>query len=498
MKILDDSIHQRFSTRLGFLMSVLGIAVGTGNIWRFPRIVAQNGSSEGSGAFLIAWLIFLFLWSIPLVLAEYALGRKCRMGVIGSIAKMAGIHLAWMGSFIAFVSVAISFFYSVVVGWCLYYFIQVITSSLPLDLQSAQVTWNSYQAGCWPLVTHASIMAVGAWAIWAGVRSIEKINRILIPALLGILLLSLVRSLILPGAGEGLSYLFHIDWMQLLKPKIWLEALTQNAWDVGAGWGLFLTYAAYLKREHSLVKNGFLTPIGNNIISLVSAMIIFSTVFSVLSTEMAMSRDEILQIMRTSGPASTGLTFIWMPQLFAKMMLGRPLAVLFFLGLMFAGFSSLIAMLELAVRVFIDAGIKRPKAIVIIIGLSYLLGIPSAVSLEILRNQDFVWGYALILSGALVAITVIRYGTGRLRKEELACDPHDLKLGGWWDKIITGFVPPAALILIVWWFVQEATPGVWYNPLNAGSISNCLLQWLVVLLVLWLASPALAKRTFDL
>ena len=117
IRIKDASINLRFSTRLGFLISVIGIAVGTGNIWRFPRIVAQNGSDNGAGAFLAAWVIFLFLWSIPLVIAEYALGRRCRMGVVGTIAKTAGRNFAWMGAFMTFVTAAITFFYSVVVGW---------------------------------------------------------------------------------------------------------------------------------------------------------------------------------------------------------------------------------------------------------------------------------------------------------------------------------------------------------------------------------------------
>ena len=112
--------------------------------------------------------------------------------------------------------------------------------------------------------------------------------------------------------------------------------------------------------------------------------------------------------MRTSGPASTGLTFIWMPQLFARMVFGHPLAVLFFLGLSFAGFSSLIAMLELPVRIVVDAGVRRSHAILFIVVVSYLLGIPSARNLDLLSNQDFVWGVALMLSGAMVAYEILK------------------------------------------------------------------------------------------
>ena len=491
---LDTSVNQRFSTRWGFLLSVVGIAVGTGNIWRFPRIVAQNGSDEGAGAFLIAWVCFLFLWSIPLVLTEYAMGRKCRMGVVGTITRIAGEKFAWMGGFITFVTTAITFFYSVVVGWCIYYFIQMVINPLPMTTEAATNMWDSYQSGGWPLVTHAFVMGFGALAIWKGVTSIEKINKILIPVLFIIVILSVIRALTMPGSGAGVAYLFTPDWSQLAKPKLWMEALTQNAWDVGAGWGLFLTYAAYIKREYGIVKNGFITPIANNTISILSALMVFGTVFSVLQTEMSMTQPQILEIMKTSGPASTGLTFIWMPQLFARMFLGHPMAILFFLGLTFAGFSSLIAQLELPVRVFIDAGFKRAKAIILVILVSYLLGIPSAMNLNILKNQDLVWGYALIISGALMAFAIIRYNVDKLRTEELASDPADWKAGRWWNYIMTCFVPIGAIVLLVWWFVQDAIPGQWYNPFNPSSMMNCLGQWAIILTILIVMNNKIAAK----
>lgn len=495
---IDKSVHHRFSSRMGFMLSVIGIAVGTGNIWRFPRIAAQNGSDEGAGAFLVAWVIFLCLWSIPLVIAEYALGRKCRMGVVGTIAKIAGEKLAWMGVFMTFVTAAITFFYSVIVGWCVYYFIQMLISPLPMTPEAAQATWDSYQSGGWPLVTHAIVMGLGMLAIWRGITSIERINKILIPTLLIIVFICVIRALTLPGSGAGVAYLFTPDWGQLTQPKIWMEALTQNAWDVGAGWGLYLTYAAYIKREHGIVKNAFITPIANNIVSLMAAMMVFGTVFAVLQTEMGMTRPEVLEIMKNSGPSSTGLTFIWMPQLFARMFLGHPLAILFFLGLAFAGFSSLIAQLELPVRVCIDAGLKRSRAILLVVIVSWLAGIPSAIHLGILANQDFVWGYALLISGALLAVAIIRYGVKRLRTEELMDGGDDWKLGGWWDIVILAFVPVGSVVLLVWWLVMGAEPGKWYNPLDPTSVMNCLLQWTAALVVFLLIGRWLGRRSIEM
>ena len=121
--------NNRFSSRLTFLLSALGIAVGTGNIWRFPRIVASNAGEDGAGAFLVAWITFLFLWSIPLIIVEYVMGRQSRMGTIGAFANFMGKPFAFLGGFVGFVSTAIAFFYSVIVGWNIYYF-GVITLSL--------------------------------------------------------------------------------------------------------------------------------------------------------------------------------------------------------------------------------------------------------------------------------------------------------------------------------------------------------------------------------
>lgn len=491
---LDASIHQRFSSRLGLILSALGIAVGTGNIWRFPRIAAQTGGEEGAGAFLIAWLVFLFLWSIPLIIAEYGLGRKHRSGVIGIFIKSLGKKFAWMGGFVAFVATAIAFFYAVVVGWCIFYFYQCLVHPLPADTTEALAVWEQYQHGGWPFLFHLLAVSFAAIAIWKGVNRIERVNKVLIPVLLVIVLLAVVRAVTLPGAGAGLAYLFRPQWNQLREPSTWLQALTQNAWDTGAGWGLFLTYAAYMKMEHGTVRNAFTTGIGNNVVSMLSAIMIFGTVFSVLQTNLGMNDPEVLEVMRTSGPASTGLTFIWMPQLFAKMPMGNLLAILFFLGLTFAGFSSLIAMFELSSRILVDTGMKRSTAVWIVVIISYLLGIPSARNLDFLSNQDFVWGVGLMLSGAIIAWTVVRQGTAAFRTE-LNTVEKDWRLGRWWEGIIRYFVPAAAFVLLVWWMFLAATefaPGEWYKPFNPFSVATVLFQWLVVIGLLMLFNRKIA------
>ena len=495
---MSNQTDQRFSSRLGLILCVLGIAVGTGNIWRFPRIAAQNAGDDGAGAFLVAWLVFLLVWSVPLIIAEYSLGRKGRMGVVGTFAKLAGEKFAWMGAFVAFVAAAIMFYYSVVAGWCVYYVIQMTVEPLPLSSEAALGIWDGFQSGGFPVAFHALAMGLGAVVVWNGIRSIERANFVLIPALLLIVIASLVRTLTLDGASEGIAFLFTPDWSTLSKPRIWLEALTQNAWDTGAGWGLILTYGAYMQSKHGVVKNGIITGIGNNMVSLLAAIIIFGTVFAVLGSEM--SKAEVLEVMKTSGPAATGLTFIWMPQLFAKMPAGNVFAVLFFLGLAFAAFSSLISMIQLSTRVLVDFGIAQRQAILGVCIIGFTLGIPSAINLEFFANQDFVWGVALMISGAFIAFAVIRQGASRFRKENIDNQPDDWNAGPLWDMAIRFVIPTLAAVLLGWWLYQSASvyaPDRWFDPFDPFSVMTCLMQWGIVLVAFILLNRWFVRRMLS-
>ncbi|PSQ99331.1 MAG: sodium-dependent transporter, partial [Bacteroidetes bacterium QS_9_68_14] len=255
------------------------------------------------------------------------------------------------------------------------------------------------------------------------------------------------------------------------------------------------TYAAYMQSRHGVVKNAVITGVGNNTVSLLAGMLVFGTVFATLGAQVP--EAEVLSIMQQSGPAGTGLTFIWMPQLFAQMPIGKLLAVLFFLGLAFAAFSSLISMIELTTRVLVDLGLSRPRAVAAVGTGGFLLGLPSALSASVLANQDFVWGVALLVSGALVAFAIIRYGPGRMREnilESVAADWDPTRL---WTGFIGTLVPLQAAGLLGWWLVyvyqEGATP--WFNPFAAGSLANFLLQWGLVLAALLAANRWMARRT---
>ena len=492
-----DPPGDRFSSRWALVLSILGIAVGTGNIWRFPRIVAQNGGDGGAGGFIVAWVVFLLVWSLPLIVAEYAIGQRARRGVVGAFAALSGGRLTWMGAFVGFVAAAIMCYYAVVTGWCAYYFATSAGGTLPVDVASAEASWEAFQASHLPAGLLVGVMALGGLVVAKGIGAIERISLVLLPALLAIVLLAVVRAVTLPGAGAGLAYLFTPDWSVLAEPRTWLEALTQNAWDTGAGWGLILTYAAYMQREHGVVRNAVLTGVGNNTVSLLAATMIFGTVFAVLGGQ-GLGTPEILDVMRESGPASTGLTFIWMPQLFAQMPFGKPLAILFFLGLSFAAFTSLVSMIELSARALVDWGVARTRAAWGVAAAGALVGLPSALNLDVLGNQDFVWGVALMLSGAFVAYLVTQYGTRRLRDD--IATASDWRLPGVWDALVRWAVPFQAVVLLGWWMWQATTAGFvgvdgrWWDPLNPYSLMTCLVQWGVVLVALVLLNRWMTRR----
>lgn len=478
---------EEFTSRWGLIVSVMGIAVGTGNIWRFPRIAAANGG----GSFLVPWVIFLFVWSIPLIMAEFALGKMARYGTVGTFAQVVGKKFAWMGMFVGFVATAIMFYYSVVSGWCLRYLSLAVTGQL-IGASDHNALWNSFIESAWqPILFHFFAVTVGAVIISRGVvRGIERANRFLIPTLLGLVIVSAVRAVTLPGAMGGLQYLFTPDFQALLDYRVWLQALTQNAWDTGAGWGLILTYAVYMRQKEDVPLNAALIGLGNNSVSLLAGIMVFCTVFATVP-------DQAQEVIRTPGPANTGLTFIWIPRLYATMPGGSVFCAIFFLALFFAALSSLISMIELTTRILMDMKMPRRRALALVYVVTFLLGIPSALSVDFLLNQDWTWGIGLMVSGALIAFAVIRYGPERFRTHHINSAGSDIRIGKWYDYLMQYAVPAQVAILIVWWFSQviQADPQNWWNPLATESVGTCLLQWLVAAVVFVGLNRWMAERT---
>ncbi len=467
-----------FSSRWGMLLAMLGMAVGTGNIWRFPRIAASNGG----GSFLVAWVVFLLAWSVPLLVLEFGMGKGTRSGAIGAFVRTLGPGFAWMGAWIAFVATAIMFYYSVVMGWTIRFFVGTVTGEVPGATPSA--FWDGFQSTPGAVLTHAVAMGMGVFVVSRGVRGIETAAKILIPSLIVLVIVLAMRALTLPGAADGLAFLFTPDWSALASYEIWIQALTQNAWDTGAGWGLVLTYAIYMRQNEDTALNAFVIGFGNNSMSLLAGIMVLCTVFSTMPEAAA----EIV------GAGNEGLTFIWVPQLFQEIPGGRLFQGLFFLALVFAAWTSLVSMIELASRILMDLGLTRGRAIAIVGSAGLLFGIPSALKLGIFQNQDWVWGVGLMVSGFFFAFAVLRYGVTKWRETFINQEGSDIRIGAWWDWAIR-LVAVEAVVLAVWWlwsaqgedFVATWTP---FSPYNVGSV---LIQFAVVLAVLLALNKRLAR-----
>lgn len=474
---------ERFSSRWGLILTTMGMAVGAGNIWRFPRVASEHGG----GAFMVAWLVALIVWSIPLLIVEFAWGQQSRRGPVGAFVHMAGKRWAWAGGFVVLCCTAIMFYYAVVSGWCLCYFGRSLF--LDIDVSSVQRDWDSFAGSGWSVLFLALAMVIALGVVARGIRGgIERACKILVPTLFVLLVVAAVHSLALPGAVQGLQHLFRPNYHMLLDHEVWLQAFSQSAWSTGAGWGLMLVYGSYARRREDTVLTSFITGLGNNAASLVAAMAIVPAVFALLPADQAM-------LVARSG--NEGLGFVWIPRLLlGGDLVGGPLfVVVFFAGLALAALSSLIAMVELGVRTLIDLGLGRRVATVCIGVLGFALGVPSALYMDVFKNQDWVWGLGLLVSGALFAAGSIRHRIAKLRRS-INTASDGWRLGPWFDLVVVAVIPLSILAMLVFWFYQASVwdPQGWLNPLAVNSAGTCLLQWGVAILVLLVLNRRLARR----
>ena len=475
-----DKVEQ-FSSRWALLLATVGMAIGAGNIWRFPRLAGQYG-----GAFLVPWVIFLILWSIPLLMVEFSLGKETRKGPVGAFAAFLGKNYTWMGAFVAICTMAIMFYYSVVTGWALKYFVAGVSGDL-LGGVDHDAYWRQFTtANTSPIYYHLISLLVASGIIYQGVvNGIERANRILLPALLALLLVGTVRSLTLPNAAEGLNYLFGFHGASLTDPAMWLEALSQSAWSTGAGWGLVLTYSVYMRQKDDITLNAFITGFGNNSASLIAALAIIPAIFSLTG-----SSQEAIQALQAGNQ---GLSFIVIPQLFNKLPGAQILIAIFFLALFFAALSSLIAMLELATRMLMDFGLSRKRALPLVALLGAVMGIPSAYSMDFFNNQDWVWGMGLILSGSFFTFAVIKKGVAQFREKYLLVAHNDIRVGVWYNWVMKFLIPVEAACLMFWWFYRTWDAAGWWHLTSIYSLGTCLWQWGGLILVLVLLNKQLYR-----
>ncbi|MDP6869536.1 MAG: sodium-dependent transporter [Candidatus Poseidoniaceae archaeon] len=502
-------MSDQFSGRMGLIFAAIGAAIGTGNIWRFPRMV---GANEG-GTFLIPWLFFLFAWSIPLVIAEFALGKRSRTGTIGTFRIFAGKRFAWMGLWTAWISTAIGFYYAVVSGWCLKYFQLGFSNGLVGESVDTQLVWNEFLKSPGTVIFFQFlVVAITLLAIWKGAKAIEKVNVILMISLFALLFMSLGLSLWMDmsdGRLDGFLFMFTVEWSSLSEPSIWINGLSQSAWSCSAGMGMAITYAVYMRKDEDTTLNAFTMGLANNSISIIAGLTVLSAIFAVSSDP-----------LETVTGGSSAITFLALPEVFAQAPGGAVGAWVmmtgFFLALSFAALTSMISTVELCVRNFVDHGFEREKSVLFTSISIFIFGLPSAflwISIapdgtafpQFLEVQDHIWGYGLMFSGLFIAYTIWMYGFKKWRSEvEAGTAPggfsgylgvgvsafrddfintgdNDIWIGRWWDILMYAAFPVLFSVLIISYFgdMIANTPNVW-DPGNPHGITIILLFWGVV------------------
>jgi NSS family neurotransmitter:Na+ symporter len=330
---------ERWSGRIGFIAAAAGSAVGLGSVWKFPYEVGTNGG----GAFVLFYLIGLAAVVAPLMVAEFAIGRRGRGDAAGSIEAVAAACGAsrawgWLGLLGIVTGLLILSFYSVIGGWALAYAVETPLRGLPgATAQAADARFAALLASPWRLIAyHAAFMAVTAVIVARGVAGgIEAACKVLMPALVVLLAGLALYAAASGGLPATLRFMFRIE-PQALTARAALEALGLGFFSIGVGLGLMVTYAAYAGESIDLRRAAVATVVADTAISFLAGFAVFPLVFA-----------------HGLDPASgAGLVFVTLPIAFARMPFGIVPATLFFVLLVFAALASAISMLELAASLF--------------------------------------------------------------------------------------------------------------------------------------------------
>lgn len=362
------SSSDTWSGRAGFILATIGSAVGIGSIWKFPYELGANGGS----AFLLFYLLGLAGVVVPLMLAEFAIGRRSGGDPATSIASVAaGIGASPRWRHVGLLGVATGFlilsFYAVIGGWTLGYAVQTVADGLPAPEPAAvRARFDAFLAAPVPMLGyHAAFMAASALIVARGVAGgIEAASRVLMPLLLALMLALVVYAVNHGAPAAAVRFLFALDPRQL-SARAAIEALGLGFFSIGVGMGLMITYAGYAGREIRLAQVAVVSVVADTAISLLAGFAVFPIVFA-------------NDLDPASGP---GLVFVTLPLAFARMPMGGLAATGFFVLLFVAALASAISMLEIVVAMLVRRfGWTRGRATRLASAVCFVAGIPTVLS----------------------------------------------------------------------------------------------------------------------
>lgn len=358
-----------FTTRFGAIATTVGSAVGLGNIWRFP----YEAGVHGGGAFMICYLAFVFLIGVPLLCAEFCMGRGTRSNIFGAYRSLGGPHLARFAGTLGIVaSLLILSFYSVVAGWTVEYCLSSLTGGLDFsDSVTGHGQFVSLTTGWRPLLWTAVFLVANFVILISGVtKGIERASNVMMPILFLLLVAFCVNSFFLPGFGEGMRFIFAPDFSKI-TPQVLLGAMGQAFFSLSLGIGGMMTYASYFSDKSRLGRTAMTTALLDSAVAILAGVIIFPAVFS-------------FGISPQAGPT---LVFEVLPNIFDRLPGGMIWSTLFFLLLFLASLTSTVSMSEISISYFCEEKkMSRTRATVLSSAIALAGGLLCAMSFGVLSD----------------------------------------------------------------------------------------------------------------
>ena len=372
------SNRAQFVTKMGVIAATVGSAVGLGSIWRFP----YEAGLHGGGAFLIVYLLCVFLLGIPVMIAEFVIGRSTHSNALTALKNLKpGSHISAVSYVGIVASLMILSFYSVVAGWIMEYLYQALMGGLSGHTAEEYATlFSSFTVNGWRTVMWTLLfLLINFMVLRRGVeKGIERLSNVLMPVLFVILVVFCINSLMMPRAAEGLNFLFNPDFTAL-TPKVVLGALGQAFFSLSLGLTCLLTYASYFSDRTPLVRSATVVALLDTLVAILSGIIIFPAVFS-------------FGMEPAAGPK---LVFQILPEIFQQLPGGYLWSVAFFLLLFFASLTSTISMSEISITYFVEAHkMSRNRATGLNTAIAAAFGTLCALSFGVLSDLK-VAGLAL-------------------------------------------------------------------------------------------------------
>lgn len=366
-----------FATQFGAVATTVGSAVGLGNIWRFP----YEAGVHGGGAFLICYLVFIILIGLPLLCAEFVMGRGTRSNVFGAYRNLApGKHWDYFGVLGIVASLIITCFYAVVAGWTAEFCLASITGELNFETsEQAHEVFGRLTSGGNSVVWTIIFLVFNFLILYGGVtKGIERASNIMMPIFFLLLIAFCVNSFTLQGFSEGMRYLFYPDF-SMITPSVVLGALGQAFFSLSLGLGCMMTYASYFSEKNKLGKTAFTTAALDTLVAILAGVIIFPAVFS-------------FGISPEAGPT---LVFEVLPNIFNQLPGGSLWSTLFFFLLFLASLTSIVSMSEISISYFCEEKkMTRTAATLVSTSISMVGGVLCALSFGPLADYT-IFGFNL-------------------------------------------------------------------------------------------------------